>query len=64
VDAKLNEYFASGVQTLWHVKPEQRLVEVYTSPKHVERCFGMDVCAAAPALPNFSLTADELFAIP
>jgi Uma2 family endonuclease len=62
VDAKMYEYFAAGVQTLWHIKSEQLLVEIYTSPKLVTRCFGADVCSGAPALAAFSLTTDELFA--
>jgi Uma2 family endonuclease len=62
IDAKVREYFASGVQTVWHIKPRSKIVESYTSPKHITVYSDSDVCSAAPALPDLRITANELFA--
>jgi Uma2 family endonuclease len=59
---KLQEYFQAGVEVVWWVYPELRLVYAYTTPKQVQIASGIDMLTAAPALPEFSLTVDELFA--
>ena len=61
INAKLLEYFAAGVQCVWHIYPASKQVHVFTSPDEVAICRGQAVCSGAPALPDFSLTADELF---
>ncbi len=60
-DAKLEEYFFVGVQTVWLVSPTQKKVRVFTSPKEVKICTQDDVCSAAPALPDFTITPNQLF---
>jgi Uma2 family endonuclease len=58
---KINEYFRAGVQFVWYIYPEQRLVEVYSSPKHIMACTDDDICSAAPVLPDFTLVTSTLF---
>jgi len=60
-DEKLEEYFSVGVQTVWLVSPSQKKVRVFTSPKEVKICTDDDVCSAAPALPDFTITPNQLF---
>lgn len=59
---KLTEYFQVGVKTAWYIYPEQQIVEVYTAPTEVRICTGEMPCSASPALPDFSLTPNQLFA--
>lgn len=62
LEDKILEYFANGVQVLWVIVPHSKKVEVYRSPKDVTISFGDDRCSAAPVLPDFELSANELFA--
>ncbi|MDW8438706.1 MAG: Uma2 family endonuclease, partial [Chloroherpetonaceae bacterium] len=55
-DDKLNEYFASGVQTVWLLDREKKRVWVFTSPKEVKICTDDDICSAAPAIPDFQIS--------
>jgi Uma2 family endonuclease len=59
---KINEYFRAGVQCVWYIYPEQYLVEVYSSPTEVRIIKDEIPCSAAPALPDFFLTPNQLFA--
>lgn len=62
LEDKILQYFANGVQVLWVIVPHSKKVEVYRSPKDVTICFGDDRCSAAPVLPDFELSVNELFA--
>ncbi|MBD2701164.1 Uma2 family endonuclease [Spirosoma sp. BT702] len=62
IEEKIAEYFKAGVQVVWNINPEHEVVYVYTSRKNVMICLENDVCSAAPVLPDFSLTVNELFA--
>lgn len=64
VEEKLAEYFKSTIQVVWHIYPENRVVYVYTSRKSVKICTDDDVCSAAPVLPDFEISVNELFALP
>ncbi len=62
VEKKVIEYFAAGVQTIWHIHPDLQMVRVFTSPRQMASFFETDLLSAAPALPDMSLTVTELFA--
>ena len=64
VGKKLDEYFMDGVQVVWHIFPLLEKVEVYTSPTDVTICRGATVCSAAPVLPDFDISAADLFKMP
>ena len=64
VEEKVAEYFKSTVQVVWHVYPENRVVYIYTSRKNVTICTDQDICSAQPVLPDFEISADDLFALP
>lgn len=61
-EQKLLEYFQAGVQVVWYILPTSRRVEVFTSPDNSVRHSGVSRCSAAPAMSDFSITVDELFA--
>ncbi len=60
MEKKLTEYFLAGVQVVWTVNPQEKVVNVYTSRREVKICFGDDVCSAAPVLPNFEISVNAL----
>ena len=64
VEEKLSEYFKSAVQVVWHIYPENQIVYIYTSRKNVKICADEDICSAKPALEDFEISANELFALP
>jgi Uma2 family endonuclease len=61
VNTKVLEYFKSGVKVLWHIFPEQRMVYVFTSPRHITVCFEDDICSAAPVLEDFEISVNGIF---
>lgn len=61
VEEKLLEYFEAGVKVVWQIRPRSQSVHVYTSPVDVIICTGESVCSAAPVLPDFEMTAREIF---
>lgn len=61
IEDKLWEYFENGVQVVWHIFPSRKVVKIYTSPLQVTICIQDMICSAAPALPEFSMTANEVF---
>lgn len=62
INQKMEEYFAAGVQVVWHIFPELQQVYVYTSPEAVVICRGQTLCSGAPALPDLQIAAADLFA--
>ena len=63
VREKLEAYFKSGVQVVWHIFPALKKVDVYTSPKKVVVLAENDLCSAAPAVPDFEISVNDLFKI-
>jgi len=62
INEKLEEYFRAGVQCVWHIYPSSNQVYVYTAPDKVTICRGETLCSGAPALPDFEISATDLFA--
>ncbi len=61
VENKMLEYFNAGVQVVWHIIPQKEVVYVYTSPNDVTICRGETICSGAPILPDFQISAKDLF---
>jgi len=61
VNGKLHEYFAAGVQVVWHIFPSLDEVYVYTAPDEVTICRGNRICSAKPALDDFEISAEDIF---
>lgn len=62
VEEKLREYFDNGVQVVWVIFPKLKQVKIYHSIRDITVCLGDDVCSAAPVLPDFQITVNEIFA--
>ncbi|MEM9850019.1 MAG: Uma2 family endonuclease [Bacteroidota bacterium] len=58
---KVDEYFKAGVQVVWHIFPDSKQVYVYTAPDEVKICRNEKICSAAPAFPDLSIAAGDLF---
>lgn len=63
VEQKIIEYFEAGVQVVWHIHPELRMVRVFTSSRRNVTCFENDMFDASPAVPDLQLTVEELFTV-
>ena len=61
VEQKLQEYFDNGVQVVWVIFPKLKQVKVYHSIRDITVCFGEDICSAAPVLPDFEISVDDIF---
>ena len=61
VKNKVYEYFNAGVKVLWHIFPEQQVVEVYRSPEDLEVCSGSKLCSAEPVVEGLVIKAEEIF---
>ncbi len=61
VTTKVIDYFKAGVKVLWHIFPEQKMVYVFHSPKHIAVFEAEELCSAAPVLPTFVLSVDDIF---
>lgn len=62
VEEKIVEYYKAGVEVVWLIMPENEAVHVYTSRKNVKICTENDICTASPVLPDFALSANDIFA--
>lgn len=58
---KRREYFRAGVRVAWYISPADQTVSVYLSPTDVTVCEGPALCSAAPVLPDFTMSAAEVF---
>jgi len=62
VQTKVREYLTAGTATVWVVYPSTREVLVHT-PDGLARTYGPAMILTSPALPGFSCSVDEIFAI-
>jgi Uma2 family endonuclease len=60
---KVDEYFAAGVQVIWHIFPEQKMVHIYRSLDTIEVCRGEKLCSAAPVLLDFDMKVSDIFKV-
>ena len=58
---KIKVYFENGVKVVWEIYPKAQIVEVYTSVDDMKFCRGNAICSAAPVLPDFEISAKDLF---
>ena len=63
VREKLEAYFHSGVQVVWHIFPSLQKIDVYTSPKKVVVLEGSETCSASPAIQDFEISVNDIFKI-
>ena len=61
--SKLKDYKAAGVKVVWLIFPHVEQVYVYEG-KTLTIQSGTDICTASPVLPNFEITAADVFQKP
>jgi Uma2 family endonuclease len=59
---KRQDYFTAGVQLVWEIDPQARVVRVYTSPDQATTLGPTDTLDGGVVLPGFSLKVQQLFA--
>jgi len=64
MEQKLREYFEKGVRLVWYVRPQRRVVDVYTAPENVTRLTASMRLDGGDVLPGFSIQVGELFEMP
>jgi Uma2 family endonuclease len=63
VTRKMQDYRSAKIQVVWQIFPELREVHIFRGGQ-MTVCSGDDLCSAAPALPEFTLTANQIFQKP
>lgn len=61
VMAKLDEYFAANVLTVWVVDPQRQQIYVYHSPTEVERFTAEESISGGDVLSGLNIVVAELF---
>ena len=63
---KMNDYRAAGVKVVWHIFTTKNEVHVYsgTDLTTMRVCKNDALCSAAPVLPQFALSVDDIFKLP
>ena len=66
VTDKIGNYRNAGVKVVWLILPNYRQVQVFSGEKlnRMVVCMDDDLCSATPALPDFEMTANEVFRMP
>ena len=63
---KMQNYRSANVQIVWHILPQVQEVHVYWGEdlRLMRVCKDDDMCTAAPVLPDFIVTANDVFRKP
>ncbi len=61
VNDKVLEYFKAGVKILWHIFPKQQMVYVFKSMSQIAILRADDICSAAPVIPDFEISINDIF---
>lgn len=66
VTDKMGNYRNAGVQVVWLILPNHRQVQVFSGERlnRMMVCTDEDLCSAAPVLPTFEMTANDVFRKP
>ena len=59
---KLKDYFLAGVQLVWYVDPDRRVVDVFTAPDQSARVGTGHILDGGAVLPGFAVSVRQLFA--
>ena len=63
---KMNDYRAADVKVVWHIFTQKNEVHVYSGNNLTSMmvCKGDTLCSAAPVLPQFALSVNDIFKLP
>jgi Uma2 family endonuclease len=60
VEEKMLDYWRAEVPVIWHIYPDLQVIHVYNG-KNMVVCMGDDLCSAAPVLPDFVMSVNDIF---
>jgi Uma2 family endonuclease len=60
VEEKMLDYWRAEVPVIWHIYPDLQVIHVYNG-KNMVVCMGDDLCSAAPVLPDFIMSVNDIF---
>lgn len=63
VNKKMRNYREAKVAVVWHIFPELEEVHVYNG-LNMTTLSGDNICSAAPTLPDFKISVNDIFKIP
>ncbi len=58
---KIDQWLSAGVQVVWVIDPERRVVEIWRPDGTVKELKENDTLTGAPVLPEFQVAVKELF---
>jgi Uma2 family endonuclease len=63
---KMDDYRNAGVKVVWHIFTIKNEVHVYAGENLMSMtvCKGASICSAAPVLPQFALSVNDIFKMP
>ena len=62
---KIRDYFKAGVKVIWMIYPKVKQVDIYVKDSpHFTTCEGDMICSAAPVLPGFAISVNDIFREP
>ena len=61
VEFKVEEYFQSGVRVVWQIFPPVNRVRIFRSVEVVTNHSGDSPCSAAPVLPEYEISVEDIF---
>ena len=60
VQEKMLDYWRAKVPVIWHIFPDLQVIHVYNG-KNMVVCMSDDLCCAAPVLPDFIISVNDIF---
>ena len=61
IEAKVQDYLAAGVQLVWVINPDSRIVQVFRADKSWDRLTASDELSGENVIPGFSCPVADLF---
>jgi Uma2 family endonuclease len=58
---KLEDYFSAGVQLVWYIDPDERIVEVFTGVNQKRTFAATDTLTGGAVLPGFEVSVKDIF---
>ncbi len=62
-EQKALEYLKTGVQVVWHIYPELKLIRVRTSLREEKIAVEEDMISAAPVVPDLEMKVSDVFSV-
>jgi Uma2 family endonuclease len=64
VKQKVKEYLEAGVEVVWNIFPDAKVIEVYKKNEKPVFCSDELICSAETVIPGFFMSVDEILKVP